>query len=537
MKNRMKKILGLLLASSMTLAMLSGCGSSDDKTADNSAPAKSESTTEAGGSAAAESTDTASEKKTFTMFAGVGSMEWDYNENPAFLWACDKTNVYFDITHVATSDTAEKGNLLLNSGDYPDVFFKTYIDVDTYGMEEILIPLEDLIREYMPNLTAILDADDGWKHVQSADGHIYTLPEIQGVTPMNTRLFINGDWLDTLGLDMPTDLDSLYEVLKAFKEKDPNGNGIADEIPLATSTFPSITLLLQHFGYNYQNYYAVDDNGELYFLANTDGYYEFLEYITKLYSEGLINQDCFTFDWSGLQPKATAGEDIIVGMFWDFQPVGFVPKGATSSEGEGIYAFDMLMPFTEGTLPLSHGYVKAGILCITDACEDPGAVLAWADQYYTDEGAVVALYGVEGETWEWNDDGTWAELKDEEGNSLVTGATRIQGDAYHPAKYPTEEFESKNAGYDKFDAQLAELISMGAEPWPTLSYTEEENEERSTLKTDIRDYVFQYLSKVVVGEYNLEETWDEYLKTLDDMGLERLTEIECAAYNRAVGKE
>lgn len=543
MKNRTKKLMSLLLASGMTLSMLAGCGSED--AAETATAEKTESAETAETKAAAEESDTteaesqetaASEPQTFTMFAGVGSMEWDYNENPAFMWACDNTNVYFDITHVATSDTAEKGNLLLNSGDYPDVFFKTYIDEDTYGAEEILIPLEDLIREHMPNLTAILDEEDGWKHIQSSDGHIYTLPEIQGVTPTTTRAFINGDWLDEVGMEAPTDLDSLYEVLKAFKEQDPNGNGEADEIPLATSTFPNITLLLQYFGYNYNGYYALDDNGDIYFLPDTDGWKEFLAYATKLYQEGLINQDCFTFDWSGLQPKATAGEDIIVGMFWDFAPTGFVPAGATSSEGEGIYAFDMLMPFTEGTYPLTHGYVKEGILCITDVCEDPGAVLRWADQYYTDEGAIVALYGVEGVTWEWNDDGTWQELKDEEGASLVTGATRIQGDAYHPAKYPTEEFESKNVGYDKFDAQLAQIISMGAKPWPTVSYTEEESEEMSMLKPDINDYVFQYLSKVMTGEYDLDSTWEEYLGTLEDMGLERMKEIYYAAYNRAAGK-
>jgi putative aldouronate transport system substrate-binding protein len=222
----MKRLVCFLLALTMVLS-IAGCGSKtqEQPAASTEQPAVSESKEEAEATESAEST----EPKTFTMFAANQSVDQLYNENPGFLWACDNVNVYFDITQCAVADLNEKKNLLLASGDYPDVFYKSSLgDGYEYGSQGIFIPLEDLIREHAPNLCALLDEQDGWKYITASDGHVYTLPELQGFGLRDVYFFINKQWLENVGMEMPEDLDSLYEVLKAFKEKMP----MAMEIPM-----------------------------------------------------------------------------------------------------------------------------------------------------------------------------------------------------------------------------------------------------------------------------------------------------------------
>ncbi len=73
--------------------------------------------------------------------------------------------------------------------------------------------------------------------ITAPDGNIYALPQVNECyhCMYQQRMWIYKPWLDKLGLKMPTTTDEFYEVLKAFKTKDPNGNGKADEIPLSGS--------------------------------------------------------------------------------------------------------------------------------------------------------------------------------------------------------------------------------------------------------------------------------------------------------------
>lgn len=111
-------------------------------------------------------------------FTAVDRMNADALLGDATGWKafCEMANISVDLTEVKTTDVAEKVSLIMAGNDYPDFFFKVTAG-DEYELgvegEGILIPLEDLIREYAPNLTAALDELDGWKQLEQADGHIY----------------------------------------------------------------------------------------------------------------------------------------------------------------------------------------------------------------------------------------------------------------------------------------------------------------------------------------------------------------------------
>ena len=77
---------------------------------------------------------------------------------------------------------------------------------------------------------------------------------------------------------------------------------------------------------------------------------------------------------------------------------------------------------------------------------------------------------------------------------------------------------------------------MGVVPLPMMNYTEEENEEIATIKTDVDAYIGQYVAQVVTGAMSLEDSWDSYVSTMNNMGAERLAEIYQDVYARAIAE-
>ncbi|MDQ2624818.1 MAG: extracellular solute-binding protein, partial [Actinomycetota bacterium] len=152
-----------------------------------------------------------------------------------------KTDTNVDITweNLPDSSYQEKKNLILAGGELPDAFYNTGFtpgDIITYGTNGTLIPLEDLIEKYAPNLKAIFEKRPELKAtITASDGHIYTLPRAEelGIGAIPFFLSINKAWLDKLGLPVPSTIEEFEATLRAFKEQDPNGNGKADEIPFS----------------------------------------------------------------------------------------------------------------------------------------------------------------------------------------------------------------------------------------------------------------------------------------------------------------
>ena len=152
------------------------------------------------------------------------------------------------------------------------------------------------------------------------DGKIYSMPTRLPSRPKSrNQPVINKAWLDKLGLKAPTTTEELYQVLKAFKEKDPNGNGKPDEIPY-TETGLNMDFL-NPFGITDINASSmiVQDGKPVYF-PTTDAYKEALIYTHKLYSEGLIDQELFTQDNTMTSAKWQNADIPIVGFSNQWTP-------------------------------------------------------------------------------------------------------------------------------------------------------------------------------------------------------------------------
>ena len=185
----------------------------------------------------------AEEKPTLKVALTTSSMVTDYEDNYFTNYLEDKLGIEleFYMLPVDAGDTRTKVALMATGGEaLPDVFvvdnFLSAEMILAYGQAGLFMPIEDYVNdpEKMPNFNAIPDEDRAilCTAQTQADGHMYSLsayePETWNFTPF--RMYINKAWLDALNLQVPTTTDELKDVLIAFRDGDPNGNGIKDEI-------------------------------------------------------------------------------------------------------------------------------------------------------------------------------------------------------------------------------------------------------------------------------------------------------------------
>ena len=216
-----------------------------------------------------------------------------------------RLGIKIETENVYDSETwASKRSLLFASDELPDLLLNSQLtvsEVQAYGKDGYFLDLSQYL-DVMPNFKAYMEEYPEW-----ADAMTNENGEIFAILGLNTRSayalygiqLINNQWLENLNLEKPETLDELYTVLKAFKDEDANLNGDPDdEIPLLVRSGSSIlqTILWGHGIYARKNYFNIqaDDNGKVFLADTTDNYREFLKYINKLYTEGLINQDMFT---------------------------------------------------------------------------------------------------------------------------------------------------------------------------------------------------------------------------------------------------
>lgn len=535
---KFSKLIALILAVVMLLSLLAACNTEKPV---GTQPKETQGTNKPEETKPAETTEPKeelsfplAETMDFTVMAVLGNATYPLATNVAWQYLQELSNFNFITTEFAPSDAQEKMNLLMSSGEYTDIIFKSgKIDYEQYGMDGIIIPLEGMIRDYMPNLSAILDERDAWGAITAPDGHIYSLPSISHALPRSDGgmfWWINKSWLDKLGLEEPDTIEELYTVLKAFKEKDPNGNGIADEIPMAGwDSINAYNSLLAMFGegLGYKDWWMVID-GQMEYLPTTQFFKENgLELFNKMYTEGILNPDMFTMDRDQFR-AVCGGEQIVYGMLWDSTCSYF-------SDPNEIFNWITLKPFDTEMFSLSNG-VGGGGLSITDKCKNPETFLAFFDIMYTEEGGRIARNGKENVSYYINEDGTYQQISEGFESNVyqatlmgTVGAPCLLPDLYYnwPAKEVSRWTNNQLYGKDFGVATKGTLV-------PKISLTVEENEEYSVLFTDINSYVTNYFAECTTGIISIEETWENFQATLKQMGVDRMIEIYRNAYDRAV---
>lgn len=461
----------------------------------------------------------------------------DWNEISAIQETEELTNVHVDFGLVPQDGAAERRNLALTSGDYPEAFYRTGIgtgDIAKYGEQGTFIPLNDLLDQYMPNLTTILDDNPTIREgLTFPDGNIYTLPQIYDPEFLGMRfmfkLWARQDWLDQFGMDAPETLEEYEAYLEEAVGTIDGTIGLADAVNLNDA----LACLYGSFGVANKGTAAgqVDldpDTGQVRYFPITDDYREMMEYLHGLYSKGLILDDIFASDRAKFN---TYGTDGLLASCATQTPAGFFGE-----EGENYIP---LRPLTRnaGDEPVWHAVrselAVIGQFAMTDRCEHPIELARWMDFWFSEEGARMFFMGVEGVSFE-DVDGRYELLPEiTDGKSIDDG---LQPHAlYMGGSYPGWATDKWFRGVENTPQSIegSEFVSEYAidDVWPAFTFSAEESDMLASIGTDIGKYLDESRSGFITGQMPLSE-WDTFVATLEDIGLSEFMEAQQAAFDR-----
>lgn len=437
---------------------------------------------------------------------------------------------------------AEKFTLMIGGGEpYPDAIVYNWEAVEggpeLYYEDGIIVDLTDLIPECMPNLNAYLEAYPNIKaRITNEEGQILYIPTIREDPELLSYLgpSIRTDWLEKLELDVPKTTEDLYNVLKAFKEKDPNGNGEPDEIPMSGTLFANyysgIGCLTWAFDTHWDLY--VEDGKVVYGPAEAK-FADALAYIAKLFDEDLIDVDYLLNDTSAMRSKVVADR---VGYHFNYQNTFYYNNAEFNDGTKRMTGIPYLTePGNESLLCFNKTYedqtVPSTSIAFTTSCEDIKSVLKWFDCTYDEEFNTVCVFGEEGVHFDYvNGKPVLKEMdaearKDYYANTTINGSpisTVLQWEA-HGASLSEWGFEDSILWAECAD--ISGILPSG------MRLTAAEKEEIADALTQVATYADTQINKIILGELSM-DAWDGVVEKFYDMGLEDILEVYNAAYQR-----
>ena len=527
----MKKVLALILVGILVTTLFSGC-SKENANVDQEANMENLNL---------EGFPIVNEKITVSVMGAKHPIHGNWEDLLFFDLMEEKTNIAFEFDTPAWDVFEEKKNLSFTGDAYQEVFYGGLLSKEQqvkYGAQGILIPLEDYIEEYGPNIKAMFEANPGLKKsVTAPDGHIYSLPSITTAPlAMTTAMWLNIEWLDALSVapeDLPTTVEGLFDLYVRMRDEDPNGNGEKDDIPLSfADKGEGFYNFLPAFGVNAKGAY-VDDSGTIKYGYLEDNMVSFLEWSNKLWEEGLVDSDSFTQGFNDLPAK---GSQNLIGSA--FHAIPNLIYGTTDPETSATYpmapAFSSSVSSKRATARGTG--IASGTFAITDKCRYPEAMMRWVDYQYSEEGSILVHYGPENDLWKMNDKGLREYILPTDGRNVEE---RRGGEITPDCGLPLPKWvrpDTETSWDDVMQQVRAEqtdkqLWPYAVLPLPEMYFTTEEQKELDILLTDIDKFTSENAAKFITGDSPLNE-YDDFIKTLTDMDVDRLVEIYQQAYDR-----
>ncbi len=460
----------------------------------------------------------------FTMagFDGQDSTH-DWNTNEFFTRMNERTGLSF--TFRQFNDKAQwqaaKDAMFAQSGELPDVLFKAALTSDElirYTDSGQLIDLLPLLAENAPNLWALLTENPEWlRTITLPNGKVGALPMIQTVSTQNV-MWINQKWLDNLRLEAPTDLESLRRVLTAFRDGDPNTNGRQDEKPFLFIGPWELKFFSHAYGVVVNDYNIwLDEQGQVHYWPLEDSFADFLRDMRSLWAEGLLDANGFS---TADSLRMINDEDATptYGAFFSPTPLYLMPLALC---GDYVALEPLTAPDGSRIYRDLGGQLSRGTFAITSACEDPAALLRWVDVLYTEEGAIEAMVGKEGQYWSYGNDGKWMWYTDDATVAHVSsGMVTLTDTGEMPLYFP----KAFNSAFG--DAEIAHITDQCAvldpylkAPFPEYTLTAAQRESVLPLQQKLGMAVDMAIANFVLGETPItEETLAAFRTGLNDAG-------------------
>ena len=457
------------------------------------------------------------------------------------------TGVHVETTEVNFFTASEQYNVLLASGDYPDLIknLGTYYSTGLSGAlsDDIIMDLTDDLSAYAPNYDYLIHSNDAETPYYLTDGKVLQFMGTYDSFINNQGLVLRKDWLEECGLDVPETYDELHDVLKAFKDK----YNCSSAIYMNNNC--TITTLTE--GYNVATYnvsgsggaggsgsslpYYVED-GVVKCSFIEDGYRDYLTMIHDWYEEGLMDSDFVSIEYDPFS-------SYLSGQITSDQ------MGVWCTSGEGIDNYTvpvvcMASPvqnkgdkqhMTEMTLAPADDITA---ISVSSACEDPDIAMAWLDYWFSEDGVAFYNFGLEGTDYTLDENSTPkftdAVVNNEFGLSASNYMRCRCAFGTMPSlmlRYRSAYLNSDlvNEAWDVWTSNLDGTMAISS----NVTMTTEQKEAETYKATDIMTYANQMISQFCNGDADIDTQWDTFVSQLKDMGIEECIELEQAAYDAA----
>lgn len=487
--------------------------------------------------------------KMWTPFQNQNGIVNGYDDLPFVPLLEEATNVHIEFQESPNSSASEQFNLIVASNDYPDLFrnFTAWYSAGATSAyeQDVIIDMTDLVDAHMPYYQYCLQLHDtDRKNVTDENGMMLYISAVVQYEAVGQGPGIRQDWLDTLGLDRPHTMDELENVLLAFKSE----LGVETPLDINSGNYASSFFITAYdtLGLSFQQ-----ENGTVTYGGISDGFKAYLEKMSKWYDMGLFSKDFMSITDNPRDPIFTemlcnGKVGVFSGRATDW--VSYINGNVDSNAN-----YTGLAPTVLQEGDLNHFYdtprtVNNGTIAISTQCSDPTTAAIWMDYMYSYEGSVLLCYGIEGESY-----------------NMIDGVPVFDYDYIRQFAADHDWDNTRYAAwlyYNPFndwfgmraymiDPSTAPEVTEALDIWNdsqyfsednyrlpmTLTYTNDESDERNALQSDIDTYTSETIAKFITGELNLDSDWDAYVNNMKTtMNIDRLAEITEAAYARYTSK-
>lgn len=549
---KFKRMLALLLSALSILALFAGCSSSQpaesqsaDVTAETSTQqpeSAPDAQTQASDQQPAETGDSSTllteETYTFTMWfpwsPRMVTLGYDSpNDFVVYPELEKRTNVHIDFTTVGADVAREKFNLMAVSGDWTDLLYNCiqYFDsgADKAVEDGAIIDLSGLIDQYAPNYKAVLEEYPEFAKDATTDSGIISKFSRWAPGAYNTQgNQIRQDWLDQLGLDAPVTYSDWYDVLTAFKVE------LGVETPLIrlvpADGFEVKLGTAENHALVTDSFYV--ENGVVKNSLLEANYKSYLELANQWFNDGLISLETVAEmntppDRESLVLSGSAG-------IWsdDIDLLSAFKQRTTDANFEAT-AISSPVQNQGDVLHVGMLEDKSGDgIAITTNCQNVELAMRYVDYWYTDEGSLLCNYGVEGVSFEYNDQGKPEFMdvvaNDEEGMNMALFKYAVDWGPF------VMDWSRKESTYDASQLNAIKVWNNNPIDWKYPMYatmTVEESERFNAINGDVATYVEEMQAKFIIGEVSLDQ-FDQFVTTIKSLGMEEAVQIKQNAYDR-----
>lgn len=469
--------------------------------------------------------------------------EGNFNSAEATKYVRQLTGVTIEYQCIDASAFTEQFNLMIASGEYPDLIqglpARYSGGAEQAFQDEVIIDLREYIDTQMPVYKGLITDMELEQDLINDDGNELGFASITTGSVELRGPTVRSDWLEELGIDMPETYDELYEMALALNSaKDLDGVFFFNSKISPDGTFTT-GLDLPAFDLTSSGSHLYQKNDEMMSAYTQPEFKEFLAMVSKWYAEGLINSDFYSYAASESNNVFLGGKYAVV---WD--NANYITQNCKKYEDFESAGLPITRREKGQTLHTYGDRSSAEInLCVSTACENVDILCKYIDWLYTEEGQLFCNYGMEGKSYYLDDQGSPQWLEEMYTNDNIP--FQMMSVTYILPSMPSVYDDSRQLSVTLDDRGMTALELWNDDSntdglyalTVNMTYTEDETSVYNAHIGDIESYVSTFVLKVITGETDLDAEWDAYVAQLEVLGLSDVLEVVQSAYDRAMEKK